>query len=94
MAGHDNNYVATSGLLSALGHPDGPPATSLNLVGDFAGGGLMLAMGIAMALVERDNKKTGSGQGQVIDCAMVSWTIERSDVLVLGSQSQQLRLVL
>ncbi|KAI9012439.1 CoA-transferase family III domain-containing protein [Hyaloraphidium curvatum] len=70
MAGHDMNYVATSGLLSALGHPAGPPATSLNLVGDFAGGGLMLAFGIAMALFERDNRKNGSGKGQVIDCAM------------------------
>lgn len=74
MAGHDNNYVATSGLLSALGHPAGPPATSLNLVGDFAGGGLMLAFGIMMALFERDNKKNGSGKGQVIDCAMVGFT--------------------
>ena len=71
MAGHDMNYVATSGLLSALGHPSGPPATSLNLIGDFAGGGLMMAFGITMALMERDNKRTGSGKGQVIDCAMV-----------------------
>ncbi|KAI9005566.1 alpha-methylacyl-CoA racemase [Hyaloraphidium curvatum] len=70
MAGHDMNYVATSGLLSAMGHPAGPPSTSLNLVGDFAGGGLMLAFGITMALFERDNQKTGSGKGQVIDCAM------------------------
>ncbi|KAI9012436.1 alpha-methylacyl-CoA racemase [Hyaloraphidium curvatum] len=70
MAGHDMNYVATSGLLSVLGHPSGPPSTSLNLIGDFAGGGLMMAFGITMALFERDNRKTGSGKGQVIDCAM------------------------
>ena len=71
MAGHDMNYVATSGLLSAMGHPLGPPSTSLNLVGDFAGGGLMLAFGIVQALFERDNTRNGSGKGQVIDCAMV-----------------------
>jgi len=70
MAGHDANYVATSGLLSALGHPAGPPAAPLNLMGDFAGGGLMLAFGIVMALFERDNKKSGAGRGQIIDCAM------------------------
>ncbi|KXS14316.1 CoA-transferase family III [Gonapodya prolifera JEL478] len=70
MAGHDANYVATSGLLSALGHPAGPPAAPINLMGDFAGGGMMLALGITMALFERDNKKSGSGKGQVIDCAM------------------------
>ncbi|KAK7075198.1 hypothetical protein SK128_011148 [Halocaridina rubra] len=53
MAGHDINYVAVSGLLSMLGRKEGPPTPPINLLADFAGGGLMCAMGISLALFER-----------------------------------------
>ena len=65
-AGHDINYIALSGALHAIGHKDGPPLPPLNLVGDFGGGGMLLAFGIACALFEA----RASGQGQVIDAAM------------------------
>ncbi|XP_053333799.1 alpha-methylacyl-CoA racemase [Clarias gariepinus] len=66
-AGHDINYVAMSGLLSMLGRSSEKPYAPLNLVADFAGGGLMCALGIVLALLERSK----SGQGQVIDASMV-----------------------
>lgn len=66
-AGHDLNYIALSGALGAMGPADQPPAVPLNLVGDFGGGGLLLAFGILAALVERAT----SGRGQVVDAAMV-----------------------
>ena len=66
-AGHDINYVALSGVLHAIGEGGGPPIVPLNLAGDFAGGGLMLAFGILAALYERER----SGKGQVVDTAMV-----------------------
>ncbi len=65
-AGHDINYISLTGALGAMGRKDAPPSPPLNLVGDFGGGALYLAMGICAALVERGR----SGQGQVIDCAM------------------------
>jgi alpha-methylacyl-CoA racemase len=65
--GHDLNYIAQSGVLSMIGRRDQPPTPPLSLVGDFGGGGMVLALGICAALVERDR----SGQGQVIDAAMV-----------------------
>jgi alpha-methylacyl-CoA racemase len=65
-AGHDINYVALSGLLQAIGRADAPPPPPLNLVGDFGGGGLLLAFGIVCALLEAKR----SGQGQVVDAAM------------------------
>jgi alpha-methylacyl-CoA racemase len=65
-AGHDLNYLATAGVLGAIGPADGPPVHPLNLIGDFGGGGVLLAFAIAAALLERAE----SGQGQVIDCAM------------------------
>ncbi|RIL04936.1 MAG: carnitine dehydratase [Proteobacteria bacterium] len=67
VAGHDLNYIALTGALHAIGRPDAPPPPPLNLVGDFGGGGLMLAYGILAALLER----TRSGKGQVVDAAMV-----------------------
>lgn len=67
MAGHDINYVAMSGLLSMLGRQGEKPTPPLNLLADFAGGGLMCAMGITMAMLERNR----SGLGQVIDTSMV-----------------------
>jgi len=65
-AGHDINYIALSGALHAIGHKEGGPVPPLNLVGDFGGGGMVLAFGIACALYEA----RASGQGQVIDAAM------------------------
>jgi alpha-methylacyl-CoA racemase len=66
-AGHDINYLALSGALSAIGPRDGPPVPPLNLIADFGGGALYLALGIVSALVELGR----SGQGQIVDAAMV-----------------------
>lgn len=66
VAGHDLNYIAISGMLGAMGRPGEPMAPPLNLVGDYGGGAMMLAFGVACALIEARN----SGQGQVIDAAM------------------------
>lgn len=66
-AGHDINYIALTGVLAAIGPNSGPPVPPLNLVGDFAGGGLYLAFGMACALLERQR----SGLGQVVDAAMI-----------------------
>lgn len=66
-AGHDINYIALTGALGAIGTTNGPPVPPLNLVGDFGGGALYLAFGICAALLESQK----SGQGQVIDAAMV-----------------------
>ena len=65
-AGHDINYIALSGVLHAIGNAEGPPVPPLNLVGDFGGGGMMLAFGVVCALLEAQK----SGRGQVIDAAM------------------------
>ena len=70
-AGHDLNYVALSGALHAMGNdPETPPPIPLNLVGDFGGGGMMLAFGMVCALLEAQK----SGKGQVIDAAMTDGT--------------------
>ena len=66
-AGHDIDYIALSGALHTIGYEGQPPTMPINMLGDFAGGGLLLAMGVSSALVERG----GSGLGQVIDVAMV-----------------------
>ncbi|GAC1574308.1 MAG: CaiB/BaiF CoA-transferase family protein [Candidatus Dormibacteria bacterium] len=66
-AGHDLNYIALAGALAPIGRRDEPPVPPLNLVGDFAGGGLLLAMGMLAALLEAGR----SGTGQVVDAAMV-----------------------
>ena len=66
-AGHDINYIALSGALHAIGPKGGKPVPPLNLVGDFGGGGMLLAFGIVCALLEAQK----SGKGQVIDAAMV-----------------------
>jgi alpha-methylacyl-CoA racemase len=66
-AGHDINYIALSGALHAIGRAGGAPVPPLNLVGDFGGGGMLLAFGIACALLEAQR----SGRGQVVDAAMV-----------------------
>lgn len=66
-AGHDINYIALTGALAAIRGDSGPAIPPLNLVGDFGGGSLYLAVGILAALWERER----SGQGQVIDAAIV-----------------------
>ena len=65
-AGHDLNYIALTGMLHAMGRADTPPAPPLNLLGDFGGGGMMLAFGVVCAVLEA----RGSGKGQVVDAAM------------------------
>ncbi|MFN7931181.1 MAG: CaiB/BaiF CoA-transferase family protein [Blastocatellia bacterium] len=65
-AGHDINYISLSGALHSMGERGGKPVPPLNLVGDFGGGGMMLAFGIVCALLEAK----ASGKGQVIDAAM------------------------
>ena len=64
--GHDINYIALTGALSSIGSKNSAPLPPLNLVGDFGGGGMVLAMGICAALVEVSK----SGKGQIIDSAM------------------------
>ena len=66
-AGHDINYIALSGVLHAFGRKGDAPVPPLNLVGDFGGGGMLLAFGVACALLEAGR----SGRGQVVDAAMV-----------------------
>jgi alpha-methylacyl-CoA racemase len=65
--GHDIGYIARAGALHALGRAGGPPQFPANLLGDFGGGGMLMAYGICAALVER----AGSGRGQVVDAAIV-----------------------
>jgi alpha-methylacyl-CoA racemase len=71
LAGHDINYIALAGVLHAVGPRDGAPVVPLNLIGDFAGGAQYLAMGLLAALLEART----SGQGQVVDAAMVDGAI-------------------
>jgi alpha-methylacyl-CoA racemase len=66
-AGHDINYIALAGALWPIGRAGERPVPPLNLVGDFGGGGMMLAFGMCAALVEAQR----SGQGQVVDAAMI-----------------------
>jgi alpha-methylacyl-CoA racemase len=66
-AGHDLNYIAITGALAQIGRDDGPPAIPLNLVGDYGGGGMLLAFGLVCALLEARR----SGLGQVVDAAMI-----------------------
>jgi alpha-methylacyl-CoA racemase len=66
-AGHDINYIALAGALHPIGRAGGPPIPPLNLVGDFGGGGMLLAFGLVCALLEASR----SGEGQVVDAAMV-----------------------
>ncbi len=65
-AGHDINYISISGNLHGYGRPDGKPTPPTNAIGDFAGGGMMLAFGMVAGILNA----RGTGRGQVIDCAM------------------------
>jgi alpha-methylacyl-CoA racemase len=66
-AGHDLNYIALTGVLNAIGTRDSGPVMPLNLLGDFAGGGMLLAFGVLAAVIEARS----SGRGQVVDAAMI-----------------------
>jgi alpha-methylacyl-CoA racemase len=66
-AGHDLNYIALAGVAHSIGRAGQPPTPPLNLVGDFGGGALYLAFGVACGLLEAQR----SGKGQVVDAAMV-----------------------
>jgi alpha-methylacyl-CoA racemase len=66
-AGHDINYIALAGALEPIGRAGQPPLPPLNLVGDFGGGGMFLAFGVVCAILEAQR----SGEGQVVDAAMV-----------------------
>ncbi len=95
--GHDPNFLAITGALHAIGYRGQPPCVPLNLVADFGGGALYLAMGVLAALLH----VRGGGQGQVVDAAMVDgasslmgmvytlrnhglWTDERASNLLDG----------
>ncbi|MFF2108834.1 CaiB/BaiF CoA transferase family protein [Rhodococcus koreensis] len=65
-AGHDLNYIAVAGVLHHIGGRDQAPTVPLNLIGDFGGGGLLLAFGMVAAMLEAKN----SGRGQVVDASM------------------------
>jgi alpha-methylacyl-CoA racemase len=66
-AGHDQNYIALTGALHAIGRKGEKPILPLNLVGDFGGGGMLLAFGMVCGLLEAQK----SGKGQVVDAAMI-----------------------
>lgn len=66
-AGHDINYIALAGVLAHLGREGEKPTPPINLIGDFGGGGMLLSFGVVCALIEAAR----SGQGQVVDAAMV-----------------------
>jgi alpha-methylacyl-CoA racemase len=82
-AGHDINYIALAGALAPIARRGQPPTPPLNLVGDFGGGGLMLAFGMVCALLER----TRSGKGQVVDAAMVDGAAVLAAIFYGAAQS-------
>jgi alpha-methylacyl-CoA racemase len=88
-AGHDIDYIALAGALHPVGPAGGPPVPPLNLVGDFGGGGMLLALGVVAALLEAGR----SGRGQVVDAAMVDGaallTTELHELLAAGLWSDQ-----
>jgi alpha-methylacyl-CoA racemase len=69
-AGHDPNYIALTGILNALGRKGQPPTLPFNVLGDFAGGSLYLVMGMLAAIINARS----TGQGQVVDAAIVDGT--------------------
>ena len=87
-AGHDLNYIALSGALHAIGREGGPPAPPLNLIGDFGGGALYMAVGVLAALHARQQ----TGEGQVIDVAMVDGALSLMTAFYGGYASGRLSL--
>ena len=82
MAGHDINYLATSGILSRLGRKNEPPIAPINLLADFAGGGMTCAMGIMAALLERnDSGKGNSGLGLFLSLKWALFKIQNFDLI-------------
>jgi alpha-methylacyl-CoA racemase len=84
-SGHDTNYLGLNGLLGLTGDADGPPVQSAGQIADIGGGSLMAAVGIMIALRERDR----SGEGQLVDCSMfdgsLSWlTMVAAEALAAG----------
>lgn len=77
VAGHDLNYIAITGVLNAIGRKGAPPAIPLNLIGDYAGGSLYLALGILAGILEART----SGEGQVVDAAIVDGVASLMTVL-------------
>lgn len=91
-AGHDLNYAAVSGVLSMLGREHEKPTAPINLLADFAGGSVMCALGICLALLERHK----SGKGQVVDAAMAdgaayvaSWLFMSRKLNIWGQAQQR-----
>src|SRR6187397_2984745 len=82
-AGHDINYIALAGALEPIGRAGQPPLPPLNLVGDFGGGGMFLAFGVVCAILEAQK----SGEGQVVDAAMVDGTATLMSMFWSMSQS-------
>lgn len=82
-AGHDLNYIALSGALHLSGRRDGPPQFPANLLGDFGGGSLYLVVGLLAGLLEARS----SGQGQVVDAAIVDGTAHLTTLLVAMANS-------
>jgi alpha-methylacyl-CoA racemase len=97
MAGHDLNYLGLSGALAAMGSPDTPPPVPLNLIGDYGGGAMMLALGVVSAVLQARS----SGKGQVVETSIAGgalaltplfygliaggrWGLGRSDNLLDG----------
>ncbi|HEX7912725.1 MAG TPA: CaiB/BaiF CoA-transferase family protein [Paraburkholderia sp.] len=76
-AGHDLNYIALSGVLSGIGRADEPPVPPLNLVGDYGGGGMLLALGVVAALCHVQR----GGAGQVVDAAMIEGAAQLGSVI-------------
>jgi alpha-methylacyl-CoA racemase len=88
VVGHDLNYLAACGVLSMIGRRGQPPTPPLNLVADIGGGGLLLAFGLLAALLERER----SGQGQVIDAAMIDGAALLAAPFFAWAQAGQWRL--
>lgn len=82
MAGHDINYIAVSGVLGMLGRRGQKPYPPANILGDFAGGGLVCFLGIVMALFQRGS----SGMGQVVEANMVDGSAFLASMPRLGAK--------
>ena len=82
--GHDINYISLAGVLNHIGEEAGPPTIPLNLIGDFAGGSMLLVSGVLAALFERQT----SGKGQVIDAAMVDGASQLMTIFHTMDQTQ------